>query len=121
MTGEPPREQPARRPSGAPELPDVLRSPPEPTNAARPNESRISSLAVGMALGADFLGSIAGGLILGWLADRWLGSQPVGVLVGLVIGMSLAMIRIVRRSQSMNPPTRTRQKPARPGRQSGDV
>jgi ATP synthase protein I len=28
---------------------------------------------------------------LGWLADRWLGTEPVFVLVGIVGGMALAL------------------------------
>lgn len=114
MTADPPR----RRPSGAPELPDILRERPVAARASEPRESRMSSLATGLALGMDLVASIAGGLILGWLADRWLGTDPFGVLVGLGLGMALAMTRIVRRAQSLEAERRSRQKPASSGRRS---
>lgn len=32
----------------------------------------------------------------GWAVDRWLGSHPWGLLVGLLLGCGLGMINLVR-------------------------
>ena len=119
---QPAGDTPRRRPSGAPELPDVLRAPPPGPEAPEPK--RLSSLATGLALGTDLLASMAGGLIIGWLVDRWLGVAPIGVLLGLAGGMTLAMLRIIRRSRELNPrrnPTAQGQKAGGSGRRSGGV
>jgi F0F1-type ATP synthase assembly protein I len=52
------------------------------------------------ALAFEFTGTIAGGAVLGWLVDEWLGTEPVGVLVGIivaVIGGFIRMIEVLRR------------------------
>lgn len=38
-------------------------------------------------LGMEFASAIAAGGLIGWLFDRWLGTKPTGVLIGLVIGI----------------------------------
>jgi F0F1-type ATP synthase assembly protein I len=97
MAGGPPSEpDPGRRPSGAPELPEILRAPARPASPDAP--PKLSSLAQGFALGTDLLVTTAAGLVLGLLADRWLGTSPGGLLIGLAAGMAGALTRIVRRT-----------------------
>jgi F0F1-type ATP synthase assembly protein I len=43
-----------------------------------------------MDLVYTFPGAILGGTGLGWLADRWLGSNPYGTLVGFLLGLAAA-------------------------------
>lgn len=39
------------------------------------------------AMGLEFIGAIAGGLLLGWLVDRWTGAAPLWTIVGVVAGL----------------------------------
>ena len=52
------------------------------------------------ALAFEFSGTIAGGAVVGWLVDRWLGSTPWGVLTCTllaVVGGFIRLITLVRR------------------------
>lgn len=52
------------------------------------------------ALAFEFSGTIAGGAVVGWLLDRWLGSTPWGVLTCTllaVVGGFIRLITLVRR------------------------
>ena len=47
---------------------------------------------------ADLIAGIAGGALLGWLFDRWLGTSP-GLLLGLMfLGIIVAFRNIIKRS-----------------------
>lgn len=35
----------------------------------------------------EFASAIAAGGLVGWLFDRWLGTKPTGVLIGLIVGI----------------------------------
>lgn len=103
MTNEQREDEPAklefeRRPSGAPEIPDVLRSQPRDEKPAR--SKSMAPLVRGLALGWDLVGSIAAGLIIGVFVDRWLGTSPAFVLVGLAVGLSGSTWRLVRQSSN---------------------
>lgn len=56
--------------------------------------------ALAMAVGTTISSTIAGGVILGYLFDRWLGTNPwlsvVGLCVG-TIGAFVSMIRLLKR------------------------
>ena len=93
---EPPRHRPGVRPSGAPEIPEVLRERPRETKAKR--ASSMTPLVQGLALGWDLVGSVAAGLVIGVLLDRWLGTSPIFVLVGLGVGLSGSTWRLIRQS-----------------------
>jgi ATP synthase protein I len=95
--GEGPERPGGRRPSGAPELPEVLREAP-PSDVHPSPKPAVSSLAQGFALGTDLVVSTAAGLVVGWLLDRWLGTAPLGMLIGLGAGMIGAVIRLLRRT-----------------------
>lgn len=95
--GPPP--PPARDP--ALEIPEILRTPvrkPEMPGTQLPGGASVSGAGVGFAMAFDFIGSIGAGTLLGWLADRWFGSLPIGTLVGLALGFAGAMIRIMRQA-----------------------
>ncbi len=60
-----------------------------------------------MAQGYRFLGEVVGGVFmgagLGWLADRFVTPEPVGLVVGLFLGAGLSIfvaVRTAARSQS---------------------
>lgn len=90
-------DRPIIRPSGAPEIPDILRERPR-TVRKEAKQRTMTSLAKGLALGWDLVGSVAAGLIIGVLLDRWLGTSPVFVLIGLAIGLSGSTWRLVQQS-----------------------
>jgi F0F1-type ATP synthase assembly protein I len=92
------------------EIPQILREPVKlpTTNIARGlpitdadgQEKKPSwgEAARAFGLAMDFVGSTAAGVLLGYLFDRWQGTTPIGTLVGLGIGLTGAMVRIVRYS-----------------------
>ncbi|MBK7404706.1 MAG: AtpZ/AtpI family protein [Phycisphaerales bacterium] len=55
-----------------------------------------SMKAWGIALDLVFM--TVGGFGVGWLIDRWLHSDPAGVLIGLALGFVTGFVRLVRSS-----------------------
>jgi ATP synthase protein I len=49
---------------------------------------------------ADLLGGIAGGLLFGWLFDRWLGTSPWLLITFLALGIIVAFRNIIRVSNA---------------------
>jgi len=45
-----------------------------------------------IGLGSFLVGSVVAGLVLGWFADDIWGSSPVGILVGLSVGVVVAVV-----------------------------
>jgi len=52
--------------------------------------------ARGYRIGTDFVFTILTCLFIGWLADWWLGSDPWGLLIMLVLGFGIAMMNLWR-------------------------
>jgi len=48
------------------------------------------------ALGINFSGTIAGGAFVGWLVDRWIGSEPWALLTCTVLGLVGGLIVLVQ-------------------------
>jgi len=64
-------------------------SPPDPIDplsAGLQWASRITTLSLSFALPA----------VLGYYIDRWLGSSPIGVLLGVVLGFAAGMIQLLQ-------------------------
>jgi ATP synthase protein I len=57
--------------------------------------------AAGVNAGYAALGYLMSGIgiwgFLGWLLDRWLGLPHIGLIVGMVVGVALAIYLIVKR------------------------
>ena len=53
-----------------------------------------SAVADGWVAGGSFFGSIMAGALLGWLADRWLGTDPWLVVAGIALGSVSAFVRM---------------------------
>jgi len=44
----------------------------------------------------EFSGAIAGGAVLGWLLDDWLGSEPTWIIACTLLGVAGGFVRLVR-------------------------
>jgi ATP synthase protein I len=57
----------------------------------------------GLAYAAAFslFAAVVGGLILGWLLDRWLGTRPWLLLVGIVLGSAAGLYEFIRSSSKL--------------------
>lgn len=53
-------------------------------------------------LGIEFASAIAAGGIAGWLFDKWQGTQPKGVLVGLIVGIIGGGYNLIRQAMAAN-------------------
>lgn len=95
-------ETPAREPIGEDARIDALEG---RLKAAREREVQRTGSAVqgadastrtGNRVLADLLGGIFGGALLGWVVDRFAGTSPWGLLVGLFLGIVVAFWNIFR-------------------------
>jgi len=90
-----PADRPRIRPSGAPEIPEILREKPADPGPARrkrrltlmPTATTTEMRSIGVGL--DFASMVAGGALLGWIAQtltKWPHALLTGAIVGLVTG-----------------------------------
>ncbi len=61
--------------------------------------NRKSGLAYAAAL--SLFAAVAAGLILGWLLDRWLGTRPWLLVVGLVLGSAAGFYELIRATSKL--------------------
>lgn len=59
-----------------------------------PNQQIASAVTDGWLQGGSFLGSILSGTLLGYLADRWLGTEPWLVVVGILVGSYAGFVKV---------------------------
>ena len=62
--------------------------------------NRKTGLAYAAAL--SLFAAVAGGLIIGWLLDRWLGTQPWLLVVGLVLGSAAGFYELIRSTSKLS-------------------
>ena len=55
----------------------------------------------GWVAGGSFFGSIISGTLLGYLADRWLGTDPWLVIIGIVVGSYSGFMRMWQLSKEI--------------------
>jgi ATP synthase protein I len=55
-----------------------------------------------VSLGTMLFGCVAVGLAVGYFADRWLGTQPWLLLVGLGLGIAAAGVNFYRTIKALN-------------------
>ena len=60
----------------------------------------------GWSQAGSFLGSILSGMLLGLLADQWLGTEPWLVVIGSLAGIYSGFINVWRYSESIEVPDR---------------
>jgi F0F1-type ATP synthase assembly protein I len=85
-------------------IPEVLRKPVE--QPKDPDEGTGVSEGVEMgrawAVATEFVFTTLAGAILGWLFDKWRGTNPTGTMIGLGLGFVLSFYRIVRSTQKQD-------------------
>ncbi len=57
--------------------------------------------AEGWVASGSFLGSILSGFLIGYLLDRWLGTEPWLVVIGIVAGSYSGFVRVWQYSKRM--------------------
>jgi ATP synthase protein I len=50
----------------------------------------------GLQVGIELVAGVAGGLLAGWALDRWLGTAPLAIVVGFVLGAAAGMLNAWR-------------------------
>jgi ATP synthase protein I len=58
-----------------------------------------TAMARGMKLVSEFVGGIVAGGLLGWLVDKLAGTQPFGLLIGLMFGFAAGLRNLYRATQ----------------------
>lgn len=53
-------------------------------------------------MGTEFLSAILAGGLIGWLIDRWLGSAPTGLVIGLILGIIVGGVTFIRHALAAN-------------------
>ena len=66
-----------------------------------PKSQPETSAAEGWVSGGAFLGSILSGTLLGYLADRWLGTDPWLIVVGIVVGSYAGFVKMWQLSKQI--------------------
>jgi ATP synthase protein I len=58
----------------------------------------------GLAYAAAFslFAAVVGGLIIGWLLDRWLGTRPWLLVAGIVLGSAAGFYELIRSSSKLS-------------------
>ena len=56
----------------------------------------------GYRLLADLIGGVLAGLGLGWAIDRYAGTEPWGMVGGLLIGMGFSIYLVVRKATKLS-------------------
>lgn len=75
----------------------------EAARTAKPSPTGMGdSTSEGFRLLGQILGGVLGGLGLGWLVDHFLGTAPLGILGGLLIGAGLSIVAAVRQATAMS-------------------
>lgn len=114
MTTPPDQPDPAEQTSSTPkprrdprlEIPEVLRQPAPITRKFHRSRARravqASDTARAFGIASEFIFSTMGGLFLGWLADRLLGTKPWGTMIGLTLGFVGGMVRVIKATNRMD-------------------
>jgi ATP synthase protein I len=73
-----------------------------------------SGAGAGYRLIGELVGGVLTGLGLGWVVDRVAGTQPIGLIGGMLIGTGVAIFMVVRSAGRMSgaPAARTGDDPA---------
>ncbi len=59
------------------------------------------ALGFGLRVGIELLAGLCVGLGLGWLADRYVGTRPWGLIAGFLLGSAAGIVNVFRAVQGM--------------------
>jgi ATP synthase protein I len=77
-------------------LEDVQRGRLSESNQKLRGAADSSAMARGFRLSTELVAGVLVGSIIGWLLDRWLGSSPWGLIVGLLLGFVAGVLNVMR-------------------------
>jgi ATP synthase protein I len=60
-----------------------------------------NALGFGLRVGIELVAALGVGIALGWLADRYLGIRPWGLIVGFFLGSAAGIVNVYRAVQGM--------------------
>ena len=61
-----------------------------------------TALGFGLRIGIELLAALCVGLALGWLADRYVGTRPWGLIAGFFLGSAAGMMNVFRAVRGMS-------------------
>ena len=64
--------------------------------SARKSQSSSSGYAQAMKLSSEFIAGVLVGAGIGWVADEWLGTSPLGLIVFLLLGFAAGVLNVLR-------------------------
>jgi len=64
--------------------------------------SEQSKLTLTLTVVTLFSSNILGGILVGYLLDRWLGTDPWMIVTGIILGLTSAIIGLVRILNRLN-------------------
>ena len=101
MSDEPPGRDPIGEDARIESLEDRLTAAREREDerTASQQQGLDASYRAGNRVLAELLGGIVGGLLIGWVIDRFAGTSPWGLLVMLFLGIAVAFRNIFRISR----------------------
>jgi len=69
-----------------------------------------AAMGFGLRVGIELIAALLVGLALGWLADRYIGTRPWGLIAGFFLGSAAGVFGVIRAAQGMDggPPGRGR-------------
>jgi ATP synthase protein I len=60
-----------------------------------------SGLGLGLRIAIELVAALIAGVGLGWLADRYIGTRPWGLVIGFLLGSAAGMMNVYRVVQGM--------------------
>jgi F0F1-type ATP synthase assembly protein I len=55
-----------------------------------------NKIAIGIAMGAQFIGAFIGGMMLGWVIDSRFSTNPMGLFAGVSFGLIVGIIGLIK-------------------------
>ncbi len=65
------------------------------------NDETNRRAGVAYAAAISLFASVVSGLIIGWLLDRWLGTKPWLLVVGIVLGAAAGLYEFIRATSKL--------------------
>ena len=75
-------------------------TPTAPSGKPEPTSPRFQ-FGSGLQAGVEVVAGVAGGLVLGWALDRWLGTAPLFLIVLFMLGAAAGMLNAYRHLRRM--------------------